>query len=441
MPGIVYGCITPHPPIMIPQIGRGREVEVSDSIDAMGRVARELAEREVDSVLIVSPHGAMYPDAMGVLIAPYSKGTMTQWGASGLDYRFDNDLQFVAALQEEARDVGIPLDSIGQGHYDLDHGVMVPAYFLIEILRTRPLVAMSFSMLPLETHLEFGRVVRRAVERSGRRVAFIASGDLSHRLLPEAPGGYDPMGQVFDGELTKAVESMDSQAVLSMDSDLVRRAGECGLRSIVILLGALEGQRVRSEVLAYQGPFGVGYLTASFVIEEKSPNPPHPLVGLAKETAEQFVRTSTIKVSPSELSPEMRRQAGVFVSIKREGQLRGCLGSIEPVKSNVAEEVIANTIEATSRDTRFPPIRPDELSELNYSVYVLTPLEAVGGLDQLDPNIYGVVVRSGDRTGVLLPDLEPVKTPEQQVQTCRAKAGIGPDEPLDMFRFQVQRYQ
>ncbi len=441
MPGIVYGCITPHPPIMVPQIGRGREAEVSASIDAMGRVAQELSEGEVDSVLIVSPHGTTYPDTMGVLTAPCSQGTMSNWGAEGVDYRFDNDTKLVDAVKEEAKEAEIPLASIGGDSYDLDHGVMVPAFFLIEALRTRPLVPLSFSMLSLETHLEFGRVVRRAAERCGKRVAFIASGDLSHRLLPEAPAGYDPMGQVFDRELARAVESLDSQAILSMDPDLVWRAGECGLRSITILLGALEGLQARPEVLSYEGPFGVGYLTASFAVMENASIPPHPLVRLAKEAVEQFVRTNTIKAPPSELSEEMLKRAGVFVSTKCKGRLRGCVGSIEPVRPNVAAEVIASAIGAANRDSRFPPIRPDELSDLEYSVDVLTPLEAVAGLDQLDPKIYGVVVRRGDKTGVLLPDLEQVKTPAQQVEICRAKAGIGPEEPADLFRFRAERFQ
>ncbi|MFQ5874953.1 MAG: AmmeMemoRadiSam system protein B, partial [Dehalococcoidia bacterium] len=328
MPGIVYGCITPHPPVMLSQIGKGREAEVSASIEAMGQVCRELAQQKVDSALIVSPHGTVFSDAMGILTAPYCQGSMLQWGASGIDYRFENDLELVTALQDQAGDAGISLNSIGHSGYDLDHGVMVPAYFLIDVLKTRPLVPLSFSMLPLETHLEFGRAVGRAALRTGKRVAFIASGDLSHRLLPEAPAGFDPLGQVFDQEVTKAVSSLDSQVIMNMDRELVTRAGECGLRSIVVLLGALEGRGVTPKVLSYEGPFGVGYLTASFVVAEKADETEeHPLVQLARETVEQYVHTYTVKEPSVELSEEMRQQAGVFVSIKRAGHLRGCVGT------------------------------------------------------------------------------------------------------------------
>ena len=442
MTGIVFGCITPHPPIMLPQIGRGRESEVSASIEAMGRIARELAESQVDTVFIVSPHGAVYPDAMGLLTAPCSVGTMSEWGAMGIDCRFDNDPQIVAALQQEAKDASIPLRSIGEASYDLDHGVMVPAYFLIDVLKSRPLVPISFSALPLDMHLELGRAVARASETSGKRVALIASGDLSHRLIPLAPAGYDPAGQEFDKQLTQAVASLDSGALLEMDPDMVSRAGECGLRSIVILLGALEGLEVTADVLAYEGPFGVGYLTASFRVAEDRPEPRvHPLVQLARESVEEYVNSNTTKTPPVQLADEMTQQAGVFVSIKRGDELRGCVGTAEPITPQIAEEVIANAIGAATRDPRFSPITTQELPGLRYSVDVLSPLEPVSESDSLDSKVYGLLVRKGDKTGLLLPDLEQVKSPEQQLQICLAKAGIDPDDVVEMFRFSVERYR
>ena len=442
MSGLMYGCITPHPPIMLPQIGRGREAAMSDSIDAMRKVAHELAQKDVDTALIVSPHGTVYPDAMGILTGPFSEGTMEQWGATDMSYQFDSDTELVEALQKEVKDAEIPLRSIGMSRYDLDHGVLVPLYFLIDVLETRPLVPLSFSMLPLETHLEFGRAIRRAIEHTGKSVAFIASGDLSHRLLPDAPAGYDPMGQVFDQDLIKAVESLDMGAILDMEPDLVIRAGECGLRSIVTLLGALEGLDVTPEVLSYEGPFGVGYLTASFTVNARaSVTDPRPLLQLARDSVEHYVQTDDTKPPPVELTPEMQRKAGTFVPIKTHGQLSGCIGTVHPIGTNVAEEVINNAIASASRDPRFPPITLGELPHLDYSVDVLSPLESIEGLSQLDPEIYGVVVRNSERTGVLLPGLDEIKTAEQQVDVCRLKAGIGSGEQLELFRFQVTRYQ
>lgn len=166
----------------------------------------------------------------------------------------------------------------------------------------------------------------------------------------------------------------------------------------------------------------------------------HPLVELAKETVESYVKQGRVP-KPKDLTPEVRQRAGVFVTIKKHGELRGCIGTIEPVMPNVAEEVIANAISSSTRDPRFPPVKPNELLELEYSVDVLTEPEPVTDIRQLDPKKYGVIVESGRRRGLLLPDLEGVETVEQQISICRQKAGIFPEEPVKLYRFQVKRYK
>lgn len=267
MAGIVYGCVVPHPPIMVPEIGGGREDEVAGSIRAMGEVSQGLSRSCPQSVLIVSPHGASHFRAMGILTASSSQGDLKQWGAWGVDYGFENDPEVVSAIMEEAKAASIPIQSIGERGYQLDHGVMVPIYFLYESIKDMPLVPLTFCWLPLETHFEFGRAIRRAAERTGKRIAFIASGDLSHRLLPSAPAGYDPVGKVFDKKIVDALGSMDVDTILNLDMEFVERAGECGLRSICILLGVVDGLKVKPKVHSYEGPFGVGYLVASLEIE------------------------------------------------------------------------------------------------------------------------------------------------------------------------------
>jgi AmmeMemoRadiSam system protein B len=266
MSGIVFGCISPHPPILLPEVGGGREAEVAATIQALEALSLELAAAQPQSLVLVSPHGNSHRNAMGLLTAPSSSGNFLSWGVPGLDFAFRNDLELVAALQEEAKEAGVPLQSIGERDYDLDWGVLVPMYFLGRGLGDIPLVPLTFSWLPLNTHFIFGQAVQKAAARASKRVAFIASGDLSHRLLPQAPAGYDPQGQVFDRKLVEALRAYDREAVLNLDPELVARAGECGLRSIVILLGALDGLPVEAKMLSYEGPFGVGYLVASFKV-------------------------------------------------------------------------------------------------------------------------------------------------------------------------------
>jgi AmmeMemoRadiSam system protein A len=166
----------------------------------------------------------------------------------------------------------------------------------------------------------------------------------------------------------------------------------------------------------------------------------HPIVKLARETVESYIRGGK-PLKPRKLTPEMKERAGVFVSIHKHGELRGCIGTFEPTKNNVAEEVMANAISSSTRDPRFTPVVTSELDDLEYSVDVLTEPEPVKDTSQLDPQKYGVIVESGFRRGLLLPDLEGVDSVEEQISICRLKAGISHNEPVNLYRFQVRRFK
>lgn len=166
----------------------------------------------------------------------------------------------------------------------------------------------------------------------------------------------------------------------------------------------------------------------------------HPIAKLAKQAVESYVRQGEV-FRPGELTAEMKERAGAFVSIKKHGQLRGCIGTFEPTRANVAEEIVANAIGSATQDPRFTPVVASELDDLEYSVDILTAPEPVEGTDQLDPKKHGVIVECGFRRGLLLPDLEGVDTVDQQIGICRAKAGIAIDEPVKLYRFQVRRYR
>jgi len=175
---------------------------------------------------------------------------------------------------------------------------------------------------------------------------------------------------------------------------------------------------------------------------------PHPLVKLARDTVEGYIRRKKVVDVPpeEELTPEMKQRGGVFVSIKKRGQLRGCIGTIDPCEANVAQEVIRNAISAATRDPRFPPISPEELEDLDISVDVLTTPEPIESLDQLDPKRYGLIVQSSEtayKRGLLLPDLPGIETAEEQFHHTKVyKAGIvDDDEPIQMYRFEVIRYK
>jgi len=458
-PGIVYACISPHPPIIVPEVGRGREAETSRTIEALRQVAGELGQQHPETVLLISSHGPIQPDVMGISTAARAVGSFVQWGAAGVTFTFDNDPEAVTLLEEEASAEGLPLAALEAWGPNLDWGCTVPLYHLRPGMRGARLVPMAISFLSSQAHYALGKAVGRALTRLRRPAAIICSVDLSHALLPGAPNGYDPAGHQFDERYRRAVEDWDVDWMLDVDLDFRHHAAEDAVPQTSLLMGALSHLQVRPRVLSYEGPFGVGYLVAAIDVmgpraanetesatttetpasTERAPAV-HPYVRLAQEAVDSYVRHHQT-IEPSKLTPEMLKRAAAFVSIKKFGDLRGCIGTVEPVYPNLGHEIINNAIAAAVRDPRFEPIGENELAHLTYSVDVLSPPERISGPEALDPRRYGVVVQSGRRRGLLLPDLPGIDSAEEQVAIARNKGGILPGEPADLYRFQVERYE
>ena len=279
-----------------------------------------------------------------------------------------------------------------------------------------------------------GKSIARVVKESGKKIMIVASGDMTHY------------------ESQKSARSKDMQAIglmLQLNAEeLLSRVREinitmCGYApAAVLIFAAKELGAVKAELVKYQtsgdttGDFSsvVGYAGIVFTARNES-----PLVKLARETVESYVKQGTAPAA-KHITPDMKGQAGVFVSIHKGDELRGCIGTIGPTEENIAAEIIQNAVSAATRDPRFPPVSLSELPELNYKVDVLTEPEPIQGTHQLDPKKYGVIVEAGWRRGLLLPDLEGVDSIDYQIEICRAKAGIGQNEPVKLYRFEVKRY-
>lgn len=469
---LVYCCLLPHPPVIVPEVGGRDLTAVSATVEGMKKASKALVDTTPDTVLIISPHGPVFRDAVAYLKGQKLSGSLKDFRAPQVEFSFVNDLELIACIEEEAQAIGIPMvgiDGSSSRWYGvdavLDHGMMVPLYYLRRAgLPTQVrLVALGMSLLGREQLYRFGVGLRKAIANSPRRVALVASGDMSHRLIPGAPAGYDPKGEEFDRIIREALQKGDPLPVLKVESHLAERAGECGLRSLIMALGALDGLAIKPRVYSYEGPFGVGYLVAELLpqgpdasrsflpmllasqAESVADIRAHesPIVRLARQSLEHYVNFGS-KIAASQvpkLPDEFYKRAGAFVSIHTvDGQLRGCIGTVGPTQKHVVEEVIENAISAGTRDPRFPPVRAEELPYLVYSVDVLEPPEKVFSTDQLDPKRYGIIVRSGLRSGLLLPDLEGVDTVEEQIAIAKRKAGIGEDEPCELERFEVRRY-
>jgi len=167
----------------------------------------------------------------------------------------------------------------------------------------------------------------------------------------------------------------------------------------------------------------------------------HPVVKLAMDTVEAYVKKLSLPAPPDYASEAMSGQAGVFVSIKKKGALRGCIGTFQPTTESIGEEVVQNAVSAATADPRFAPVNESELDDLEYSVDVLSPPERVSDRGELDPKRYGVIVRQGGRKGLLLPDLDGVDSVDQQISIASMKAGIHGEDDIELYRFEVRRYR
>ena len=265
----LIGCfVTPHPPIIVPEVGGASLAEADATVRAMRAVRERAAQLDPDTIVLLSPHSALARSRMGVSLASTYHGSLAYFRAPHVHLELAGDQTLAEAILAEAAARVIPVTTTGSPGdvIDLDHGAMVPLSYLVgDLKRPCRLVLLAFSYLGLEEHVRFGEAVGRAIMDSSARVAYVASSDLSHRLLPEAPAGYDPRGAEFDRAVADAFAAGDWKALLSIDPGLVIAAGECGYRSLAVLsgvVGALEaaGARTRNHLLSYEGPFGVGYL-------------------------------------------------------------------------------------------------------------------------------------------------------------------------------------
>ncbi|MGI5872108.1 MAG: AmmeMemoRadiSam system protein A [Bacillota bacterium] len=461
---LLLGALMPHPPLLVPDVGKEQIAKVRATAEAMQKLAAEIKGLQPETIIIFSPHGPVFSDGMairgGELVL---RGHLRRFG-SAREFVRRVDGELAEAVAREAVAAGIytmVMDEAALQRHGidplLDHGVLVPLSFLDEV--DAAVVAMGMAFMPRLQLMEFGRAVARAIEKVGRRTVVIASGDLSHCLTHDAPVPYNPNGEKLDREIMACLKDADFGRLARLDPELQEKGAECGYRTLLMLAGVLDGRWVEANCLSYEGPYGVGYGVVSLrpgpagsapscyeqlVVEEKAAMAQRraqesPLVRLARYTVE----SRALGLPPKEvadLPPVARERAGVFVSIKKHGELRGCIGTIQPVQANVAEEIRANAISAAFRDPRFDPVEPEELNDLVYSVDVLTPPEPVASLAELDPKVYGVIVRQNGRSGLLLPDLPGIDTAEEQVAIARRKAGIPADSPVQLERFRVVRY-
>ena len=459
--GISAGFMVPHPPLIIPDVGRGEEKKIQKTIDAYQRAAEMIGRLQPETIVLLSPHQTLYADYFHISPGQGARGDFGQFRAGRVSMEVAYDTEFVRVLCEAAQEAGLQAGTLGEREGKLDHGTMVPLYFVNQYWTGYRLVRIGLSGLPLTAHYRLGQCIQAAAQSLGRNTVVIASGDLSHKLKEDGPYGYQEEGPAYDARIMDVMGRGAFGELLEFSEDFCEKAAECGHRSFTIMAGAFDRIGVETERLSYEGPFGVGYGVCAYqpcgsdetrgFLEQYEKKErmeflarrerEDPYVRLARYTIEAFIGTGNIPEMPRELPEELyHSRAGAFVSLKEDGRLRGCIGTIRAVRESLAEEIMYNAVSACSEDPRFSPVEEWEVERLTISVDVLGETEKISSPEELDVSRYGVIVTRGAKRGLLLPNLEGVDTIEQQIAIAKQKAGIKDHESVELERFEVIRH-
>lgn len=457
---IVASFIVPHPPLIIPEIGKGEEYKILKTIKAYHEIAKEIAKIKPETIIISSPHAQLYSDYFHISPHAFGIGDLQKFGSPEIKFRAEYDESLISLISNEADYQGVPAGTEGDLSPKLDHGTTVPLFFINKYYQDYKLIRISPSGLSQIDHYKLGKLIQSVIPPD-KKVVWVASGDLSHKLKDDGPYGLAKEGPIFDKELTEALAKGDFLKLLSFEPHNVSKAAECGLSSFIMMAGVLDSYQVESKLLSYEGPFGVGYAVAQFQVLnqdntrmfdkryefskfdsiQKMRENEDQYVKLARESLEYFINHHKKLEIPDNLNDDLiNNEAGVFVSIHKNGQLRGCIGTINPTTKSIAEEIIQNAISAGVKDPRFSPIKQNELLNLEYSVDVLFPSESIDSVKELDVKKYGVIVYNEFKTGLLLPNLDGIDTVLEQVNIAKRKAGIKDKEKFKMKRFEVVRH-
>lgn len=439
---IACAALMCHAPIVVPAIGGVNAERCAPTTKAMREIATQVVQHEPDVIVVVTPHAPRRPRAFGICADAELTGDFLRFGHRELRLLLPGAPEAAATVASLARSAEFETATLDG--YDLDHGSMVPLWFIARAGYEGPVLIVSLPYPGASTEGRFGQVLADAARSRGERWAIVASGDMSHRLTPDAPSGYHPRAREFDAAFVRAVRNGELIEAVKPDPELRELAGEDVVQSTAVAVGAIGYEARGLEVFSYACPFGVGYLQAMFY-SDRAPETVRRgnttetiLLDIAREAIAHSIAGRSYQ--PPRLPPPWEAARPVFVTLRRpDGSLRGCIGRTEATLPSLAAEIADCAAAAALRDPRFEPVRPDELAGLSVEISLLEHPEPTHGQDELDPRTYGVVVSSGRRRGVLLPDIEGVDTPEQQLAIAMRKGGIGPCEPHRIERFRVEK--
>lgn len=428
-----------HAPIVVPPIGGIRESDCAGTTRAMRDAARALVAHEPQLIVLVSPHAPRHQQSWGLVSAPELRGSFARFGCPEVNLKVRGSSPAAEAISRAAGGYGLSTRELPGDA--LDHGTMVPLYFVHEAGYRGPVVVVAPPLPGLQTEVLFGEVLREAALSLDERWAVLASGDMSHRLTLDAPLGYDPRALRFDETFVEFVRAGDLRSAIGIDPGLADTAAEDVIQSTAVAAGAIAFRARGLKVFSYESPFGVGYLEAllySDRAEIKHRTPPANLLDVARQAIESELRGEHF--IPPHFDAPWHDARPVFVTLlNAKGEVRGCIGRTESIHASLAEEVADCATAAATRDYRLPAVELEELAELSIDIAILDDPEPVESRAQLDPRRYGVVVTRGLRRGVILPNAEGIESVADQLRMALQKGGISSAEPYRVERFTVSK--
>lgn len=457
---ILASFIVPHPPLIIPNIGKGSEKQVSKTISAYKEIAKQIATLNPETIIISSPHAPMYSDYFYISSSKTLTGNLANFGATEISFTEEVDTKLVDEISSLAQKYHFPT-SKEIPSVPLDHGTMIPLYFIREELPKCLIIVIGLSTLPLITNYQMGTIIKEAVNNLNRNVVYIASGDLSHKLQEYGPYGFATEGPIYDKKIMDICRTSNFYELLTFKSSFLEKAAECGHRSFTIMAGCFDGQEIESQELSHEDITGVGYGICSFYPKKTNPSrqflkkylkeeslrlekirkKSDSYVNLAYQSLEYYFKYNSKMSVPDNIPSEMlTNKSGVFVSLYKYDTLRGCIGTISPTTKCIAEEIINNALSAAFNDYRFSPLTEEELKWLEITVYILKEPEDIPSKYLLDVHKYGVIVYNDTKRGLLLPDLDGIDTIDQQISIALQKAHINPKEDYKLQRFEVIKH-
>ena len=409
---VCFSGLMCHAPIVIPQVAGHRGNLCATSTRTMREVATRVVDSNPERLVLISPHSPRLNDRFCSWKGAHL-GDLSAFGFPQLSIDLPD-------APEVAQSLSIPANLESTKGNKLDHGAVVPLFFLVEAGWCGPTSILSVPWNGNQ-HEEIGRLLNMLPGKT----AVIASGDMSHRLKKGAPAGYHPQAQNFDKAFVAALQANNWSKIAQIPFQ--KEAAEDVVDSTRVAVAAAQ-RPLNAEVLSYEGPWGVGYTQAVFY------DPAPPLYAIARRAVRSKVIGEEIVVPQG--GPAAK---GVFVTLNKAGKLRGCIGHIFPTCHTLYQEITEVAQLSATKDPRFPVVKVAELPSLQYEISVLEPPEEISNKSQLNPKKYGVIVSSGYKKGVLLPSLDGIDTIDMQLKIACRKAGIDQQTPMQVERFTVTK--